>query len=72
MEFHSRQPRIYGVPAIGADGTIYFGSTDQYLYAFSPAQDPANPQPKWKYKTGGGIQNSPTIGLDGTIYVGIP
>ncbi len=56
----------YGVPAIGADGTIYFGSTDQYLYALNPSDGSL----KWKYKTGGGIQSSPTIGSDGTIYVG--
>ena len=57
---------IYGVPAIGADGTIYFGSNDQYFYALNPSDGSL----KWKYKTDGAIQNAPAIGADGTIYVG--
>ncbi|MDN5325305.1 MAG: hypothetical protein PWP02_1024, partial [Thermosipho sp. (in: thermotogales)] len=49
-------------PAIGADGTIYVGSDDDYLYAINP-----DGSLKWKIY---GINNSPAIDSDGTIYVG--
>jgi len=52
-------------PAIGADGTIYVGSNDYYLYALSP-----DGKLKWKYLTGNVVRCSPSIGADGTIYVG--
>ena len=52
-------------PAIGADGTIYVGSWDCYLYAVNP-----NGTQKWKFPTSGVIYSSPAIGADGTIYVG--
>ena len=52
-------------PAIGSDGTIYFGSWDQNLYAINP-----DGSKKWAFKTGDGVDSSPAIGTDGTIYVG--
>uniref|UniRef100_A0A7C4GFJ8 Pyrrolo-quinoline quinone repeat domain-containing protein n=1 Tax=Fervidobacterium thailandense TaxID=1008305 RepID=A0A7C4GFJ8_9BACT len=52
-------------PAIGADGTIYVGSWDSYLYALS--QDGTL---KWRFQTGGGITSGPVLGQDGTIYLG--
>ena len=52
-------------PAIGVDGTIYFGSDDNYVYALYP-----NGTLKWKYMTGGYVYSSPAIDSDGTIYVG--
>jgi len=52
-------------PAIGSDGTIYFGSYDGKLYAFNP--DGTN---KWTYDTFSLITSSPAIGSDGTIYFG--
>ncbi len=53
-------------PAIGSDGTIYFGSgADGYLYALN-----SNGTVKWRFKTGNIVQSSPAIGSDGTIYVG--
>lgn len=55
----------YSSPAIGDDGTIYFGSDDHYLYAINP-----NSTLKWRYETGDKITASPAIGSDGTIYVG--
>ena len=51
-------------PAIGADGTIYVGSTDYKLYAIYP-----DGTKKWEFRTEGGYY-SPAIGADGTIYVG--
>ncbi len=50
--------------AIGADGTIYNGSSDTYLYATNP-----DGTLKWKFKTGDDIWGSPVIGFDGVIYI---
>ena len=52
-------------PAVGADGTIYFGSGDKYLYAVH-----FNGTLKWKFATNGAVESSPAIGADGTIYFG--
>jgi outer membrane protein assembly factor BamB len=52
---------VTGSPAIGADGTIYFGGTDGNLYAVNP-----NGSLKWFYPASGG--GSPAIGFDDTIY----
>jgi outer membrane protein assembly factor BamB len=52
-------------PAIGEDGTIYFGNNNDNIYALNP-----NGTLKWSYKTGNDIQSSPAIGNDGTIYIG--
>ena len=56
---------IYSSPAVGADGTVYFGSDDTYLYALN-----ADGSLKWKYATGGWISSSPAVGADGTVYIG--
>jgi outer membrane protein assembly factor BamB len=56
---------FYSSPAIGIDGTIYFGSRDFNLYAFDP-----NGNLKWSYKTGGGIYSSPAVSTDGAIFFG--
>lgn len=55
-------------PAIGPDGTIYFGSYDSYLYALADEGDHA--RLKWKFKTEGAIDGSPTVDGDGVIYFG--
>ncbi|MEF8874653.1 MAG: PQQ-binding-like beta-propeller repeat protein [Candidatus Thermoplasmatota archaeon] len=52
-------------PAIGSDGTIYFGSYDNNLYAVNP-----DGTEKWSFTTGDRIYSSPAIGSDGTVYVG--
>jgi len=52
-------------PAIGFDGTIYFGSRDQYIYALNP-----DGNLKWKYQTTGEVESSPAIGSNGTVYIG--
>lgn len=56
---------IESSPAIGADGMIYVGSYDGYLYAIRPDMTRA-----WRYQTLGAIRSSPAIATDGTIYVG--
>ena len=52
-------------PAISADGTIYFGDYQGYLYAVYQ-----NGTLKWKTMLKSGIISSPTIADDGTIYIG--
>ena len=52
-------------PAIGSDGTVYFGSDDNYLYALN-----SDGSLKWKFQTGDSISSSPAISADGTVYVG--
>ncbi len=57
-----------GSPVIASDGTIYFGSSDDYLYAVN--QDGTL---KWKYDASrafGDFGSHPAIGEDGTIYIG--
>ncbi|MDN3512810.1 MAG: PQQ-binding-like beta-propeller repeat protein [Candidatus Brocadia sp.] len=56
---------IESSPAIGPDGTVYIGSHDFHLYAFTPSGIL-----KWKFPTLGLIRSSPAVAADGTIYVG--
>jgi outer membrane protein assembly factor BamB len=53
-------------PAIGTDGTVYFGSDDHKVYAL----DGKTGAKKWEFVTGGGVDSSPIIGPDGTVYIG--
>jgi outer membrane protein assembly factor BamB len=52
-------------PAVGADGTIYFGTWDGALWALK-----SNGTTKWKFGTGVEIRSSPAVGADGTVYFG--
>jgi outer membrane protein assembly factor BamB len=56
-------PTISGTLAVGPDGTIYYGSYNNKLYAINP-----NGVPKWIYDVGDYITSSCTVGPDGTIY----
>ncbi len=57
---------LTGAPAVGTNGTIYIGSTDTNLYAFS-----STGTLKWSFPTGGLIDTcSPAVASDGTIYLG--
>ncbi len=59
---------VSAVPAIAADGTVYIGAWNSYLYALSPEG-----ALKWKFKTPiafEGIVASAAIGADGTVYIG--
>lgn len=51
-------------PAVGSDGTIYFGSQDFSVYAVNPSDGSI----KWSYATGGKVRSTPAVGSDGTIY----
>ena len=63
---HQTGGHVSSSPAIGADGTVFVGSADGYLYALSPADGSC----KWQFLTGGKVRSSPAIGVDGTVYVG--
>ena len=54
---------VISSPAIGADGTIYFGSTDNKFYALN-----SDGSVLWTFDTEDSIGASPAIGADGTIY----
>ena len=62
----SGNPIQYSSPAIGADGSVYFGANDHNLYALNGATGAR----RWLFPTGNNIDGSPAIGTDGTIYVG--
>ena len=49
-------------PALGIDGSIYFGPTEQ-VASIHP-----NGTTNWLFKTGAQHQSSPAIGADGSIY----
>ncbi len=57
-------PAVCYSPSVGADGSIYFGSEDHYVYALDGAG-----QLRWKYMAGEAVRSAPTIAADGTIYV---
>lgn len=64
-------------PAIGPDGTIYFGTDPYGAYDQDPvmvydnfwAVNP-NGTLKWKFETEDGVESSPAIGPEGIIYFG--
>ena len=57
---------VKSTPAIGPDGTVYFGSGDKKLYAINGKTGVK----LWEFETGGWVKSSPAIGSDGTVYVG--
>jgi len=52
-------------PAVGDDGTIYFGVSNGDFWAFRP-----DGTPKWTFHTEREIKSSPALGSDGTLYFG--
>lgn len=56
---------VVASPTVGADGTVYVGSTDGKLYAINP-----NGTAQWSFTTGGDVWSSVAIGRDGTLYFG--
>ena len=61
------QNHVESSPAIGSDGTIYFGSDDGNFYALDSFGNL-----KWKFPVQNAeiVRSSPAIGADGTIYFG--
>ena len=56
---------VISSPAIGSDGTVYVGSSDNKLYAINGKTGIK----LWEFETGSYVGSSPAIGLDGTVYV---
>lgn len=54
-----------GSPAVGKDGTLYFGNSEGDLYALAP--NGAGDE-RWVFHTSQEITSSPAIGPDGTVY----
>ena len=59
---------VESTPALGSDGTIYFGSYDSCLYAVT--DNGTSSTLKWKFRTNGPVDCSPTVDGDGIIYFG--
>jgi outer membrane protein assembly factor BamB len=61
-------PRYYNVaPTVGADGTVYVGTSDGKVLAINP-----DSSVKWTFDSGfQQYTTTPAIGSDGTVYVGI-
>ncbi len=53
---------ISSSPAIGADGAIYFGTVNDWLYALNP-----DASLKFSHDTGDWLFSSPAIAADGTV-----
>ncbi len=62
---HPTGGKLFSSPAVGSNGSIYFGSDDHCLYAVGP-----DGSPLWAFVTGGSIRSSPVLGPYGTIYFG--
>jgi outer membrane protein assembly factor BamB len=59
---------FYGIQSgalVDADGYVYFGGRDRFVYCLSPAGELV-----WRFETGDQVDASPAIGPDGTLYVG--
>ncbi len=57
---------ISASPTIGADGTVFVGSSDHNVYAFSPGG-----RRLWRHRTGDKVWSSGALSPDGgTLYVG--
>ena len=52
-------------PAVGHEGTIYFGTWNGKLWALDP-----NGTREWFFQTGVEIKSAPAVGKDGTLYFG--
>lgn len=63
-EFYTGHP-IQSSPALGADGTVYFGADNGKLYAFD-----SQGNGKWEFPTGDALVASPALAADGTIVIG--
>ena len=57
---------IHGSPAVGPDGSVYFGAQDQRLYSL----DGKTGRTRWIYQTYSGIVCTPAIGDNGVVYFG--
>lgn len=59
------QRKLYGSPAVGADGTVYVGSQDDRLYAVS-----REGKIRWSTNLGADVDCAPSVDDDGTVVAG--
>jgi alpha-tubulin suppressor-like RCC1 family protein/outer membrane protein assembly factor BamB len=59
---------IHSTPAIGEDGSIYFGADNERVYALSSGG--TSNDVRWRFNTGENVSSSPVIGASGDIYIG--
>ncbi|MFK7984615.1 MAG: PQQ-binding-like beta-propeller repeat protein [Sandaracinaceae bacterium] len=52
-------------PLVDADGNLYFGAQDDYVYSLGPDGDL-----RWIYQTGGDVDAAPLLLSDGTLVIG--
>ncbi len=64
-QFGPGETAVESSPAVGVDGTIYFGSFNRRVYAVD-----ANGRERWSFAVDAPIWGSPAIGPDGTVYIG--
>lgn len=65
-QFSTRSPQpITGSPAIGQDGSIYFGAQSKGFFALDP-----NGRQKWLFIADYPLQGSAAVGSDGSVYFG--
>ena len=57
---------VYSSPAVGLDGTVFFGASDGKVHAVNGTTGKEN----WSFTTGGPVYSSPAVGDDGRVYVG--
>jgi outer membrane protein assembly factor BamB len=62
MDIRSRSD---SAPAVGSDGTIYFGTWTGKLWAVNP-----DGSRKWVFQAQNEIKSAPAVGPDGTVYFG--
>jgi alpha-tubulin suppressor-like RCC1 family protein/outer membrane protein assembly factor BamB len=59
---------IHSIPAIGEDGSIFFGADNERVYALSSGG--TSNDVRWRFNTGENVSSSPVIGVGGEIYIG--
>ena len=59
---------IHSTPAVGNDGSIFFGADDERIYALSSGG--TSNDVRWRFNTGENVSSSPVIGARGDIYIG--
>jgi len=55
---------VFASPAVAADGTVYIGCEDGWLYAVKAGEL------VWKFETGDEVWGTPSIGPEGEVYFG--
>ena len=60
---------LYSSPAVGEDGTVFYGTYDKRIVAVRPPGSGGSGTLAWSFTVGNIIDASPALGADGTVYV---